>query len=191
MAPALCADCQHAESVHVPACRGQGCPCAAFVAAWPLLRCIECDSLTTGIEDRNHDGFALCAACRRIKAIAWGADPSIPRVGHKTKTWIAHCEATRRMLTGNAINKLQREGVFYDGQRYLWQVAEGRLLVDARVSDAAPVLVKAPDLFGAVHATHATEGELNGFKPAQLPMFGAHEIATKPKPVDANQGRLI
>jgi hypothetical protein len=52
-------------------------------------------------------------------------------------------------------------------------------------------LVTAPDLFGAEHKTHATEAELNGFKAAQLPMFKAHEVETKAKPVDPNQGRLI
>lgn len=60
-----------------------------------------------------------------------------------------------------------------------------------RLGSPWPATVKRVDIYGVVEDTFATEGELNGYIASQLPMFGAGEVAGKPKPVDPRQGGLL
>lgn len=140
-----------------------------------MIRCIQCSSIITGVEDKNGDGFARCPVCDRRLYLEFGADPVNPLTGPKAKATAAHRETTQRMLEGRIFDKVTRErpDMFsedswrYGGFRRALAQADDVERRPAAPAASLPPTVKKLDIFGNVIDTYQTEAELNGWKAKQ------------------------
>lgn len=48
--------------------------------------CLQCDGISTGVADPKGQGFVLCGGCRRKNDLRFGADPTHPGTGQRTKS---------------------------------------------------------------------------------------------------------
>jgi len=92
-----------------------------------ITRCLECDALVTGVDDKNHDGFVRCPVCDRRMNLRYASDGDIPHnpktgavMGMHAFTWDRWRDRQRVRLTGLAVDKLFREGVLGDIDQIRW-----------------------------------------------------------------------
>ena len=64
-----------------------------------LTRCLQCDSLCSGVEERRHDGFARCPVCTIRMRIDFGRD-SAPATNKQGKRLSGSSKTeTERLVT--------------------------------------------------------------------------------------------
>jgi len=92
--------------------------------------CLQCDALSTGVPDRNDDGFVVCGGCIRKREHHSGQDPDHPGTGPKTKSVVRHRELTHSRFRALAIRASEHHhyalyGVMPETHSYyITQVAE-------------------------------------------------------------------